>query len=141
MGQSKDSVRLKAEQHYIENMEVTQKDLADLFGVRQATVGDWIKKYDWEQKRLNYHSSPTIIRQSLQGEAIRLINGEEPTFSADAMAKIVSAIDKVNKKADPKTVYEILKELDMFISERDPELAVKSTPYHKEFLRKKFAEI
>ena len=76
----KNKQRIKAEQYYIENIEVTQAEVAELYGVRPATIGEWVKKYDWEDKRLNFHASPTIIKQKLQAETIRVMNGQEPTF-------------------------------------------------------------
>ena len=131
----KDTVRLKAEQYYIENMEATQQEVAELYSVRPATIGEWVKKYDWEEKRLNFHASPTIIKQKLQQEALNLISGGEATFSADSIAKIMAAIDKLDKRADPIVVQAILKDLDNFISEIDPAFAIQCLPFHKQFLK------
>lgn len=133
----KDSKRLKAEQYYTENIEATQSEIAQLFGVRPATIGEWVKKYDWEEKRLKFHSSPTIIKQKLQAEAIRILGGDPPTFSADAIAKIMAALDRCDKQTDPVVTYKFLKELDFFISQTDPEFARACTKYHKLFLQYK----
>lgn len=135
----KDTTRLKAEQYYIENMEATQQEVAELYSVRPATIGEWAKKYDWEEKRLNFHASPTIIKQKLQAETIRIMNGEGATFSADAVAKLMAALDRCDKQADPITVYKILTELDFFISQIDPEFARACTKFHKQFLQQKIS--
>lgn len=137
MAKTKDAVRIKAEQYYIENIEVTQAEVAELYGVRPATIGEWVKKYDWEDKRLNFHASPTIIKQKLQAETIRVMNGQEPTFSASDVGKLMAALDRCETQADPTTVYKVLKELDMFISQQDAEFAAQCTKYHKQFLQLK----
>lgn len=131
----KDTTRLKAEQYYIENIEATQSEIAELFSVRPATIGEWVKKYDWEEKRLSFHASPTIIKQKLQAETIRIMNGEGASFSADAVAKLMAALDRCNKQADPVVVHQILKDLDNFISEIDPAFATECTKFHKQFLQ------
>nr|DAX36151.1 MAG TPA: Protein of unknown function (DUF1804) [Caudoviricetes sp.] len=137
MAKTKDTIRIKAEQYYIENIQATQSEVAELYGVRPATVGDWVKKYDWEDKRLSFHASPTIIKQKLQAETIRVMNGEEPTFSASDVAKLMAALDKCETQADPTTVYKVLRELDLFISQQDAAFATQCTKYHKQFLRLK----
>lgn len=131
----KDTTRLRAEQYYIENIEAPQSEIAELFSVRPATIGEWVKKYDWEEKRLNFHASPTIIKQKLQAETIRIMNGEGASFSADAVAKLMAALDRCNKQADPVVVHQILKDLDNFISEIDPAFATECTKFHKQFLQ------
>nr|DAJ30001.1 MAG TPA: Protein of unknown function (DUF1804) [Caudoviricetes sp.] len=140
MARSKEQIRLKAEQYYIENITVSQAEIAELFGVRAATIGEWVKKYDWEEKRLSFHASPTLIKQKLQAETIRIMNGEEATFSADAVAKLMAALDRCNAQLDPIVISRLLKELDLFISQTDPAFAIECTKYHKQFLQHKINE-
>lgn len=135
MARGKDSIRQKAEAYYIENMEADAKEISELFGIHYDTVRGWIKKYDWDEQRLNFNASPTVIKQKLQHEAIRITNGEVPSFSADAVNKLVAAIERLDKRADPIVVQSILKDLDMFISEIDPAFATECTKYHKQFLQ------
>lgn len=135
MSSRKDSVRLKAEAYYIENIDATNKEIAELFKVTEKTIGSWVTKYDWENKRWNFNASPTFIKQKLQQEALHIVNGGKSNFSADTIAKIMAAIDKVDKSADPVIIHNILKDLDMFISEIDPAFATECTKYHKQFLQ------
>lgn len=132
---AKNDTRLKAEAYYIENVEATNKEIAELFKVTEKTVGAWAAKYNWEEKRWDFNASPTFIKQKLQQEALHIIAGGAPHFSADTIAKIMSAIDKVDKSADPVIIHKILKDLDMFISEADPNFATECTKYHKQFLQ------
>ncbi|MCK0203286.1 phage terminase small subunit-related protein [Ornithobacterium rhinotracheale] len=138
---AKTHTRLKAEEFYIENLEITLKEVAEHFKVTEKTIGNWAKADNWEQKRLNFHASPTAIKQKLQQEALRVANGEPATFNADAVNKLMAAIDRLNKQADPIVIHKILKELDFFIAEQDPQFAKECTKYHKLFLQLKINNI
>ena len=134
---AKNDTRLKAEAYYIENIESTNKEIAELFKVTEKTIGVWATKYNWEEKRWNFHASPTFIKQKLQQEAVNLIEGKKPSFSADAVNKIMAAIEKIDKQSDPIVIHKVLKDLDNFISELNPEFAIDCTKYHKLFLQHK----
>lgn len=71
----------------------------------------------------------------MQAEAIHVMNGGTPTFSADTISKIMAALDRCDKQADPIVVHRILKDLDMFVSQINPEFANQCTPFHKQFLQ------
>ncbi|HFG0564870.1 helix-turn-helix domain containing protein [Flavobacterium psychrophilum] len=139
MGNSKDNVRKKAEAFFIENVEVTQTEIAELYNVSFQTVNTWTKKYDWEGQRLTFHASPTKIKQLLQKELLNIATGGEPTINAPDVSKLMSALDKCEKTADPIVVQKILKDLDLFISQIDSKLAPQYTPYHKQFLQHRIA--
>lgn len=126
--------RQKAEEWYIEHFEATQKEIATLFNVTEKTIGNWKEKYGWEKKRLDYHSSPVRIKELLQQELMRIAQGEPAKLNADSVSKLMSALDKLDKKADPIVVQKILKDLDNFISESDPEFAIRCTEFHRQFL-------
>ncbi|MDM1033816.1 hypothetical protein HXZ91_04895 [Myroides odoratimimus] len=131
----KDTVRIKAEAYFIENIEATQKEIADLFKVTEKTIGNWAKVYDWEQKRLDFHASPTRIKQLLQQELLRIANGEKATLPADSISKLMATLERLDKKADPIVVMKILKDLDLFISQIDTQFAIECTKFHKQFLQ------
>lgn len=135
MARSKDATRLKAESYYIENFEATQKDIAELFNVLQPTVSGWARKYEWEEKRLNFHASPTRIKQLLQQELLNVLSGGPPKLPADGISKLMAALDKCEKTSDPIVVHKILKDLDMFVSQIDADFAIKCIPFHRQFLQ------
>lgn len=134
MAGKKDKTRQMAKDYFVENFEATKKEIAELYGVTEKTVGDWSLKDDWETARLNFHSSPVRIKQLLQAELLNLAQGKPATLPADSISKLFSALDKVEKKVDATVVSRILKELDNFIAEANPKLAVECTHYHKQFL-------
>ena len=135
MAKSKDAIRQKAEAYYIENFEATRKEVSELFKITEKTAGDWCTKFDWDEKRYDFHASPTKIKQLLQQELLNVASGEKPKLPADGISKLMSALDKCEKKADPIVVHKILKDLDLFISQMDAEFAQRCTPFHKLFLQ------
>lgn len=135
MGAKKDGIRQKAEDYFIENLDATQAEVAELFKVTPKTLGDWFKKHDWETKRLDYHSSPVRIKQLTQRELLSVAQGNTPKLPADTMSKLMAVLDKCDKKADPIVVSRILKDLDNFTCSIDPEHALKSAIIHKQFLQ------
>jgi len=130
-----DAKRKQAEEWFIENIEVTQKDVAEMFKVRQGTISAWAKKYHWDDKRMDYHSSPVKIKQLLQQELLSVAQGHTKKLDADAISKLNVAIDRLDAKANPFVVHKILKELDNFISSHAPELAPQIIPFHRLFLQ------
>ncbi|MFK7058909.1 hypothetical protein V3Q90_02075 [Flavobacterium oreochromis] len=140
MGLNKDSQRQKAENFFIENIESTQKDIAELFNVTVQSVNSWYKKYDWKEKRLDFHASPTRIKQRLQEEILNITSGGTPKFSSDSVAKLMSALDRCNTIADPIVVQKILKDLDLFVARIDPKRASENTKFHKMFLQHRIAQ-
>ena len=135
MGVKKDSVRQKAQDYFIENLEATQLEVAELYNVTTKTVSEWCRRYDWEQKRLDFHASSVRIKQLLQQELLSVSQGNPAKLPADGISKLMSALDRCDKKADPIVVARILKDLDNFISGIDADLAVKMLPFHKQFLQ------
>lgn len=132
---AKTQTRLKAEEFYIENLDITLKQVAEHFKITEKTVGTWAKREGWEEKRLNFHASPTKIKQLLQQELLQIAEGGEPKLPADAISKLMATLDRLEKKADPIVVHKILKDLDNFISEINPEFAKECTTFHKQFLQ------
>lgn len=135
MSTRKGKTRQQAEEWYIENSESTQLECAELFNTTPKTIGVWVKKYNWEEKRLDFHSSPVKVKQLLQREILNVSQGKQPTLPADTISKLMAALDRCDKKADPIVVQRILKDLDNHISMEDPAFAAKCTPFHKRFLQ------
>lgn len=134
MAGKKNKIREQAKEYFIDNFQATKKEVAQLYGVTEKTIGEWSKADDWENERLNYHASPVKIRQLLQAELLNLSQGHPAKLPADAISKLQSALDKLEKKIDATVVSRILKEIDNFISETNPKLALELTHYHKQFL-------
>lgn len=134
MANEKKSNKRLAEDFFIENFEVTQKEVAELFGISEKTVSAWSKAGNWAKRRDDYHSSPVKIRQLLQQELLRVAQGGKATLNADSISKLQKVIGELRKTADPIVVQQVLKDLDNFIAEQDPKLASEITAFHRQFL-------
>lgn len=123
-----------AEDWYISHPGITYKEVAENFQTTEKTIGAWAKKFDWPTRQLDFLSSPVKVKQLLQQEVINVVNGKAASFNADSVSKLMSAIDKVDSRANPYVVSDILVDLDRFIAERDPKLAIEASPLHRQFL-------
>jgi predicted transcriptional regulator len=135
MGAKKDKIRQQAEEYYLDNIEATQQQVAELFGVTQKTVSSWATSGDWNEKRINLHASPIKIKQLLQQELLNVASGQAAKLNADSISKLMSALDKCDKKADPIVVARVMKDFASFVSESDAHFAVKLTDWMKKFLQ------
>ncbi len=106
----------QAEEWYISHPGITYKEVAELYDATEKTVGIWAAKYDWQTQQLEFLSSPVKIKKILQQEVVNITNGKEASFNADSVSKLMAAIDKVDKKANPFVVSEILMDLDHFVA-------------------------
>lgn len=134
MARVRDKTKKIAEDFFLENYNATQKDVSELFGISEKTVSAWAKKGDWVKKRDDYHSSPVKIRQLLQQELLSVSQGNPAQLNADGISKLQKVIGELRKSADPVVVHQILKDLDAFIAETDPKLAIDVSKYHRQFL-------
>lgn len=107
------------------------------------TIYEWRDKGGWDEKKNLFDLGPTELKRILMEAAIRIAKGEKRTddqgneikeIDADAISKIMKAYDYMSGKLSPEVVRDVLMECDNFISEIEPEDAVKITQYHKMFL-------
>lgn len=135
MGLKKSRIRELAKDYFVQNFDVTQLEVAELYGVAPNTVAKWKNADGWEEARRDYHASPVKIKQLLQDELLSVAQGNPPKLQADGISKLMSALDRCEKKLDPNVVARMLKELDVFISKINPAFAVECTLFHKQFLQ------
>lgn len=130
-------IREICEDLYIRN-NVTAKELCEKFEVSEQTFSKWKKGRDgeksWEERKRMLLFTPVKLKELLMEEAQNIAAGNAPKFSSDAMAKIMKSIEQVDKRINPRIVFDVLRELDNFISQSDGVFATKCTEYHKQFL-------
>ncbi len=134
MGLKKNRLREICKVFFAENMDITQKEIAETYGLSTPTVNRWCREDDWEEARRDYHSSPIKIKQLLQEDIFRMARGETPLLDSDKISKHMAALDRCEKKSDPVVVAKVIKDLDNFISKVDPKFAEAATVFHKQFL-------
>lgn len=93
-----------AEEMYI-NGKKTAKEIATLVGVSEKTIGDWVDKFKWKDRRnaligsaknglLNINNLIDIYAEKLVGME------SDPEAKDEAKIKLVDAIAKLNKTKD-----------------------------------------
>lgn len=135
MGAKKDKTREQAKAYFIDNIDCTYKEVAELYSITEKTISKWATEDDWQETRINFHASPIKIKQLLQQELLTVASGGAAKINADSISKLMSALDKCDRKADPIIVARILKDLDNYICDIDAAFAAKCTEYHKKFLQ------
>jgi hypothetical protein len=93
-----------AEDLYIKGKK-TAKDIAQLVGVSEKTVGDWVEKFKWKERRNALLGSQQNGLQNINSlidmYAENLVSMEnDPEAKQDQKTKLVDAIAKLNKTKD-----------------------------------------
>lgn len=93
-----------AEDLYIKGKR-TAKDISDLIGVTEKTIGNWIEKYKWKDRRNALLGSQQNGLQNINSlidmYAESLVTMEnDPDAKQDQKTKLVDAIAKLNKTKD-----------------------------------------
>lgn len=93
-----------AEDLYIKGKK-TAKEAAQLVGVTEKTMGDWIEKFKWKERRNallgSQQNGLQNINSLIDSYAERLIEMEnDPEAKQDQKTKLVDAIAKLNKTKD-----------------------------------------
>jgi len=122
-----------AELLYVEKNQ-TIKAIAEQLNKNVKTIASWRDKYRWEQAKELLQGSPITLKKLLLQEAINISKGEDPSFNADSLSKVMKAFDYMAQKTNPSVVMEVLIELDAFHAQIDPVAAAAQTTIHKQFL-------
>ena len=110
----------------------TQESIAERVGVNRATVGRWVKQYEWEKVR----AARTITRSELTNKLLvtidRLIeqvnNSDDPELMAnlgDRLSKMSAVVEKLDKKANIVNVIEVFMAFSKWLefrSKTDPDI-------------------
>lgn len=122
-----------AEEYFVQ-LGHTGKECALKVDVTEATISKWRTKYDWDNARKRFISSPSKIKDLLMSQLELVANGEKAQIDADSLSKIFKVIDALGGKTAVPVVLSVFKEFDNFVAEQDPVAAVQFTEWHKKFI-------
>lgn len=132
-----EALRAIAERMYVED-GMTAKAIANAVDVTEQTIGRWKKgiqgDISWDVKRAQYLSAPSNIKKILTNELVHLSKGGDATLDIKAITDITKAIATLSDKVSTQVVFSVFKEFDMWMTEQDPELAIKFLEFHRMFL-------
>lgn len=101
---AKDRERRLAEELYVKQQK-TAKEISELIGVTEKTIGAWVEKYKWKERRNALMSSISSgldnINKLIDSYTEKLIEMQSNPENTDtAQFKLVDAIAKLNKTKD-----------------------------------------
>lgn len=127
-----------AEDMYI-RLGLTGREIAESLGVTEQTVSRWKKgregEKSWDDRKTEAQLTPIRIKELLLTEAHKIASGEESTINSDRLSKLMAVIDRLDKKINVRTVMDVFKLFDNWMTEQDPATAILFTKYHKLFLQ------
>lgn len=121
------------------NKDYTLEQIASDYDISVQTLSLWKKgnkgEKSWDERKVFVRLTPTRLKEMLLSEALSISEGKEPTFKADSISKIMAAVDRLDKRVNPRTVITILKNFDKWMVDVDPAKAVDFVKYHKMFIQ------
>lgn len=122
-----------AETLFIDN-GMSCKEISTQLDVPEATLSRWRKMMDWDVRRDQMATAPTIIRQKLTDEIKRISEGNKPSIDADALSKAAKALQHFSGTTSLPVVISVFKDFDNYMARIDPEMAIAFTRYHKQYI-------
>lgn len=130
--------RIIAESLYI-NEGFTAKEISDILEISVQSISAWKKgrenEKSWDDRRQDNNSAPHRIKEALYSEMASILEGNEPTISADAVVKLSKAIDYMDKKINIPTISTVFKNFNTWLVEHEPQLAIETSKQHLRYLR------
>lgn len=84
----------------------TQKLVAEKVGVSRVTINKWVADGGWDTMRV----AKTITREGIITKMMQEANKklEEGKMSFDEMSKLAASIEKIDKRTNAITIYEVM---------------------------------
>jgi len=133
MAKNKDAIFHQAEIMFIE-LGNNAKTIAEAFDLTEQTVGRWRAKHNWDQRRDEVFASPHKLREILLKEMRWIADGNDPRFDTDALSKVNKVFEGFGSKITPQIVMSVMKMLDEWLADSNPQLANANLDSHKKFI-------
>ncbi len=134
---SNNKKRELAEELYITG-RMNSKEIAIHLSVSEQTLVKWKKgkkdEKSWDDRKRELNLTPFKLKELLLDEANKIASGKTSSINANQLSKIMSAVDKLDKKVSTRVIIDVCKEIDNYVSKHDPKLAVTFTEWHKKFI-------
>ena len=146
MGKPKTQERLQGADLFI-NSDLSLKQVAQIIKVTPAKVGQWAKEDEWELQRTSRQATAEKI---ISNYYIMIANKQKEVLDEgrfltaaemDALHKMSDSIEKLKKKMNIGTYYNVLKEFTESISTSNLEAAKILAPLILEFMKDKVKQL
>lgn len=133
MGKEKVKDRIAAQQMFVEWF-LDAKTIAEKLNIQENTIGTWRKKYEWDKLRETTVNNPVKMKSLIAQNMMLVIEGKQPNFDADALAKMFKVYEGLSDKINPGIANAIMTLYDEWLAQSNPKLAVENLAYNKQFL-------
>lgn len=131
-------IRGIAEDLYI-NKGYDLTKISEEWDISPQTLSKWKKgkpgEKPWNERKAFNELTPVKLREVLLEEALNIAQGKDASFNADALAKIISAVDRIDKSVNIRVVISVFMEFDKWMVDADPVQANEFTKFHKLFIQ------
>lgn len=131
-------IRTVAEDLYI-NKGFSLTQIGQDWDVSPQTLTKWKKgrtgEKSWDERKVFNDLTPVKLREVLLNEALNISSGKEPSIKADALSKVMSAIDKLDSTVNPRVVASVFISFNTWLVDVDPVKANEFTRYQRMFLQ------
>ena len=144
MAKKKSKERLDAAELFINSTTLTYKHVASIVGVSAKQIGMWAKDEDWELQRT---ATQVTVEKIIAGNYMQLaaiqkkIKDEQkgiPTAAqTDQQHKLADAIEKLKKKQNLSTYYQVMSEFLSVLGKINIEAAKLLGPLMLDFMKDK----
>ena len=80
---------------------MTCAGIADMLGIREATLSEWRRAMKWDEKRKAMLAAPGKIRELLLNEMQNVADGNPARIDTDGLSKIAKALQYFDGKGAP----------------------------------------
>ncbi len=118
--------------------------IASEFDISEQTLIKWKKGEDgqksWDERKAFVRLTPAKLKEQLLEEALNISEGKAATFNADAVSKIMAAVERLDKRVNPRLVVSVLKNFDKWMVDVEPRLAVEFVKFHRMYIQQVISE-
>lgn len=107
--------------------------IAEQLQLTETTLSKWRTAMKWDDQRKQELAAPGKIRSILLDEIESISSGNKPNIDTDALSKVAKTLSYFDGKIALSIIISVFKEFDNWMTENDPELAVRFIEYHRRF--------
>ncbi len=133
-----------AEKMYINDGDSMAK-ISELLGVSESTLYRWAqgteKQLSWQEQKESILTTPHKIKQRIDEEMYKAVSGEAYDKNlGDFLAKAMKARSNIDKSMSLDIYFDVVKELNVFMSNNYPEKMLEMFEINRAFLSEKSKE-
>jgi transposase len=121
------------------NADKTQKEIAEIIGVSEATMSTWSSDGRWDELKALERASRGGTVRNLMKRIFEESQKDDP--DADKISKLAASLEKLEqKKVTVPNIISVFMGFGSWLYKVDPDLAKKITSYQNQYVEEKISE-